>query len=245
MNASRYVKPALVLALVVVLAVAARQVAGFVPQVAAWVDGLGAIGPLVFGLIYVAATVLFVPGALLTLAAGALFGLGIGTVLVWCSAMVGSGAAFLVARYGARSWLEEQLGKSARFDAVDRAVADNGLKITFLLRLSPVFPFNFLNYALGLTRVTFRDYMLAGFGMIPGSLLYVYYGSVIGTVAKLATDAETPRGTSYYVAMAVGLAATIAVTTVVTRIARRALGNVSEASQSDATETPSDPAGNR
>ncbi len=231
MSGSRWIKPLLVGIALVVVALLARRLADYVPAVAAWVEGLGALGPLVFATVYTAATVLFVPGALLTLAAGALFGLVTGTLVVWISAMLGSGAAFLVSRYAARGWVEQQLGRSERFEAVDRAVARNGLKITFLLRLSPVFPFNFLNYALGLTRVTFRDYMLAGFGMIPGTLLYVYYGNVLGTVAKLATDAETPRDTGYYVVLTIGLLATIAVTTVVTRVARRALGEVADTTE--------------
>lgn len=229
MNANRFVKPALVVLVVVALVVLARQAGGYVAVAAEWVEGLGFWGPLAFALIYAAATVLFVPGALLTLAAGAIFGVLKGTVVVWFAAMLGSAGAFLVSRYGARGWIEEQLGQSEKFSAVDRAVAENGLKITFLLRLSPVFPFNFLNYALGLTRVTFRDYLIAGFGMLPGSLLYVYYGDIAGEVAAVAGGNPTPRDTNYYVVLGIGLVATIAVTTLVTRIARRALGEVTEA----------------
>ena len=150
--------------------------------------------------------------------------------------MLGSSGAFLIARYIARGWVENKLAQNERFDAVDRAVAESGLKITFLLRLSPAFPFSFLNYALGLTRVSFRDYALAGFGMLPGTLLYVYYGSVIGAVAKIATQTETPKGSGYYVVMAVGLVATILVTTLVTRIARRALTEATHVMQEPADE---------
>lgn len=209
-------------ALVAVLALA-RVAGGYVPALAEWVDGLGVWGPAAFILAYVVAAVLFVPGALLTLAGGAIFGLAKGTLYVFIAAALGSGAAFLVSRYLARSWVEGQLTRSPRFASVDRAVAENGLRITFLLRLSPVFPFNFMNYALGLTRVSFRDYMLASFGMLPGTLLYVYYGRVIGDVATLAGGVETERGAGYYVVTLLGLAATIAVTAIVTRIARRAL----------------------
>ena len=226
---SRYTKPILVAAALVAVVLLARQVGGYVPALVAWVDGLGFWGPLVYILVYAAATVLFVPGAILTLAGGAIFGVLEGTVIVWLAAVLGSAGAFLVARYGARGWIEEQLGRSEKFSAVDRAVAENGLKITFLMRLSPIFPFNFMNYALGLTRVSFRDYMIASFGMLPGTLLYVYYGRVIGDVAAVAGGAEIERDASYYVVTAVGLLATIAVTAVVTRIARRALGEVAEA----------------
>ena len=103
------------------------------------------------------------------------------------------------------------------------------MKITFLLRLSPIFPFNFLNYAFGLTRVSFRSYVLASFGMLPGSLLYVYYGHVIGDLAALAGGAAPDRGIGYYAATIVGLVATLGVTLVITRIARQALVEVEAA----------------
>jgi uncharacterized membrane protein YdjX (TVP38/TMEM64 family) len=202
-----------------------RSAVDAIPELTRWVADLGHWGPLVFGLLYATGTILFVPGALLTLAAGALFGVLEGTLVVWLSAMLGSSGSFLIARYGARGWVEKKLGQSKRFEAVDRAVAEHGLKITFLLRLSPAFPFSLSNYALGLTRVSFRDYCLAGFGMLPGSILYVYYGNVIGTVAKIATQTETPKDSGYYIVMAIGLVATLLVTTLVTRIARRALAD--------------------
>ena len=123
----------------------------------------------------------------------------------------------------ARSWVEHKLEGRPRFQTIDRAVAGEGLKIVFLLRLSPVFPFNLLNYALGLTRVRFRDYALACFGMIPGSFLYVYYGKALGSLAAVAGGTSQEKGVADWIFLGVGLAATLLVTTVVTRIARRAL----------------------
>ena len=93
----------------------------------------------------------------------------------------------------------------------------------FLLRLSPVFPFSFMNYAIGITRISFRDYLLASVGMLPGTVLYVYYGKLVGDVAALAGGAAPERDAGYYAILAIGLAATVAVTALVTRIARRAL----------------------
>jgi uncharacterized membrane protein YdjX (TVP38/TMEM64 family) len=212
-----------VLAVGIVVVVLARVAGGYVEDAAQWVEGLGFWGPAAFVALYALATVLFVPGALLTLAGGAMFGVLQGTAIVFVAAVIGSGSAFLVSRHGARSWIEAQLAKSPRFSAIDRAVAKDGLRITFLLRLSPVMPFNLLNYALGLTRVRFRDYMIASLGMLPGTLLYVYYGRVVGDVAALAGGAAPDKGVGYYVVTALGLAATIAVTAVVTRLARRAL----------------------
>ncbi|MGH7961299.1 MAG: TVP38/TMEM64 family protein, partial [Candidatus Binatia bacterium] len=133
------------------LLVGGRQAGAYLPQFAAWVDSLGVWGPVVFIAGYVVAAVAFVPGSLLTLAAGAIFGLTQGVLYVFIAAVLGSSAAFLVSRYLARAALERRLAGNARFAAIDRAVGAQGRKIVFLLRLSPVFPFNLLNYALGLT----------------------------------------------------------------------------------------------
>jgi uncharacterized membrane protein YdjX (TVP38/TMEM64 family) len=218
-----YVKVVLGAVAVIALLALARVAGGYVPALAAWVETMGVWGPVTFILAYATATVLFVPGALLTMAGGAIFGVVEGTIYVFGAALLGSGAAFLIARHLARGPIEARLTKSPRFASVDAAVADDGLKITFLLRLSPIFPFNFMNYALGLTRVSFRHYMLASFGMLPGTLLYVYYGRVAGDVAALAGGAATEKGAAYYGVTILGLVATIAVTAIVTRIARRAL----------------------
>ena len=200
-----------------------RQLAGVLPQFAAWVDGLGMWGPVVFIVGYAGATVAFVPGSVLTLAAGAIFGLVRGTVFVMVGATIGSALAFLVARYVARSAVEGRLGANERFAAIDRAIGREGFKIVLLLRLSPVFPFNLLNYSLGLTKVRFVDYLAASIGMLPGSLLYIYYGKLAGDVAQIATGGTVGRDSGYYAVLLVGLVATILVTTLVTRTARRAL----------------------
>jgi uncharacterized membrane protein YdjX (TVP38/TMEM64 family) len=207
----------------VVLALAARRLGGYVPAFAAWVADLGPLGPLVFVAGYAAAVVAFVPASILTLAAGAVFGIGAGVVYVFVAALLGSSLAFLVARHVARAAIEQRLAGSARFAAIDRAVGSNGLQIVFLLRLTPLVPFTLLNYALGLTRVRLRDYVAGGVGMLPGTLLYVYYGKVAGDVAALAGGAAIERGPEQWALLGVGLLATVAVTAIVTRLARRAL----------------------
>ena len=215
---------ALVAALLAALYALGRHSGGAVPAFAAWVERQGAWGAMVFMAGYVAATVAFVPGSLLTLAAGAIFGLARGTLYVFAAATLGAALAFLVARYLARPWVERRIAANPRFAAVDRAVGTQGRWIVFLLRLSPVFPFNLLNYALGLTRVRFADYLSASIGMLPGTLLYVYYGKLAGEVAALASGAPAAaKGAGYYAWLGLGLVATIAVTAVVARIARRAL----------------------
>jgi uncharacterized membrane protein YdjX (TVP38/TMEM64 family) len=214
---------ALVAAAVAALFLLGRLAGGYVPRFAAWVESLGAWGPVVFVLGYAAAVVAFAPGSLLTLAAGAIFGLARGVAYVFVAAVLGSSAAFLVARYLARGAVERRLAGNPRFAAIDRAIGAQGRRIVFLLRLSPVFPFNLLNYALGLTRVRFADYFVASAGMLPGTFLYVYYGKLAGDVAALAGGAPVPRDAGYWAVLALGLVATVAVTAVVTRIARRAL----------------------
>ncbi|HEV8713685.1 MAG TPA: TVP38/TMEM64 family protein [Candidatus Binatia bacterium] len=214
------------IAAVVALIILGHQVGVYVPQFAIWVDRLGVWGPIVFVVGYALATVAFVPGSILTLAAGAVFGLGKGILYVFAAAVLGSSAAFLVSRHLARAVIEQRLAGNARFAAIDRAVSAQGRKIVFLLRLSPVFPFNLLNYALGLTNVRFVDYLVASVGMIPGTLLYVYYGKLAGDVAALAGGAAMQKGAAYYAVLVLGLAATILVTALVTRTARRALQDV-------------------
>jgi uncharacterized membrane protein YdjX (TVP38/TMEM64 family) len=213
-------------AAVALLVILGRQAGIYLPQFVAWVESLGVWGPVVFVVGYVVAAVAFVPGSILTLAAGAIFGLGKGVVIVFIAAMLGSAAAFLVARYLARPAIERRLAGNTRFAAIDRAVGAQGRKIVFLLRLSPVFPFNLLNYALGLTKVRFLDFFVASAGMLPGTLLYVYYGKLAGDVAALAGGSAVAKGLEYYAVLVLGLVATIVVTTIVTRIARRALQEV-------------------
>jgi uncharacterized membrane protein YdjX (TVP38/TMEM64 family) len=210
-------------AVLALLFVIGRAAGGYIPAFKEWVEGLGVLGPLVFIVGYALAVVAFAPASLLTLAAGAIFGIGAGTAYVFVAATLGSSLAFLVSRYLARHAVESRVEGNPRFAAIDRAVGEQGRRIVFLLRLSPVFPFNLLNYALGLTRVRFADYLVASLGMLPGTLLYVYSGKVGGDVAAAAGGANMERGFFEWAFIAVGLIATIAVTTMVTRIARKAL----------------------
>ncbi len=196
------------------------------PTVARFSQSLAELGPwgaAAFVVLYAVASVFLVPGSLLTLAAGALFGLLQGTLYAWTGATLGACASFLLARYGARRLVERRFLARPAFAAIDRAVAADGRRIAFLLRLSPVFPFVVLNYTLGLTRIRFVDYLLACLGMLPGTLLYVYYGKLGGDVAALATGVRRQGSRAEIVVLVLGLAATVAVTAVVTRLARRAL----------------------
>ena len=216
-------------AALIALVVMGEDVAQYIPRFATWVEGLGLWAPVVYAAGYAIATVALVPGSLLTLAGGAVFGLGKGAVTVFVGASVGATLAFLISRYVARSWVEHRLEHHERFAAIDAAVGEQGLKIVALLRLSPVFPFNMLNYALGLTRVRLRDYLIAHLFMLPGTFLYVYYGRLAGAVAEVASGTQPERGPGYYALLVTGLVATLAVTAFVTRIARNSLREITDA----------------
>jgi uncharacterized membrane protein YdjX (TVP38/TMEM64 family) len=213
----------------VALVLLGRQLGGLLPRFAEWVDGLGFWGPAVFIAGYVVTTIAFIPGAVMTLAAGAVFGLPKATVYVLTGATLGSAVAFLISRHLAREAIAARVAGNARFAAIDRAVGAQGFKMVLLLRLSPVFPYNLLNYSLGLTKVRFADYVLASIGMLPGSLLYTWSGVVVGDVIRLAGGGGPERGPAYYAVVVLGLAATVAVTALVTRTARRALGEATAA----------------
>jgi uncharacterized membrane protein YdjX (TVP38/TMEM64 family) len=186
-------------------------------------DEFGRWAPLLFVLAYVVGSVAFVPGTLLTLAAGAVFGVSRGVPLVFTGAVLGSCAAFGVARGVARRPVERWLAHDRRAAAIARALRGQGFKIIVLMHLSPVIPYNVLNYVCGASTIRFRDFLLGTIGMLPLIVVYTYYGKVVGDVAAIAAGRGLPRGPEYYVILAVGVAATVALTIVITRAAKRAL----------------------
>jgi len=189
----------------------------------AWIQGLGAIAPVVFSLLYIGACVLMLPGSILTLGGGVVFGVIKGSVVVSVASTLGATCAFLVGRYLARDWVGAKIAGNEKFKAIDEAVAAQGWKIVGLTRLSPVFPFNLLNYAFGLTQVKLNHYLIASWlGMLPGTIMYVYIGSLAGDLATLGTGERT-RTTGEWILYGIGLTATIVVSIFVTRIAKKAL----------------------
>jgi uncharacterized membrane protein YdjX (TVP38/TMEM64 family) len=154
-----------------------------------WVIGLGPLGWILYALVYAVCCVLFVPASILTLGAGALYGLGTGTAIVLAGATLGATLSFLLAKSVLRKKIEKMTAGNAKFAALDKAIAKEGAKIVFLVRLSPVFPFTYINYAFGLTGVRTAPYVLASFfGMIPGTFAYVYLGAAAATAASGQTD---------------------------------------------------------
>lgn len=188
-----------------------------------WVANLGFWGPVAFIIIYNLATILFVPGSLLTLGAGVIFGVVWGSIYVSIGSVIGATFAFLIGRYFARDWVAKKLENYEQFQAIDQAVAQEGWKIVGLTRLSPIFPFNLLNYAFGLTNVSLKDYFLASWiGMLPGTILYVYLGSLIGSLAQLGMG-ERSRTWVEWLLYGMGLIATVIVTIYITKISQNAL----------------------
>ncbi|MEQ9483807.1 TVP38/TMEM64 family protein [Coleofasciculus sp. F4-SAH-05] len=191
-----------------------------------WVESLGVLAPIVYIIIYNLATVLFIPGSLLTLKGGCLFGLVWGSIYVTIAAMFGAICAFLIGRYLSRDWVCKQIEHHAKFKAINQAVKREGWKIVLLTRLSPIFPFNLLNYLFGVTQVSIKDYVLGSIGMIPATVVYVYIGSLARNLAtvNMSNQPTTPETQiAKWVIRIIGLIATIAVTVYLTHIAKKAL----------------------
>jgi len=188
-----------------------------------WIEGLGPLGGVLFGLAYVVGALLFVPGAVLTIGAGYLFGLGWGVVVVSLASTAAAALAFLIARHLARERVETLARKNPKFAALDRAIGKNDWKVIFLLRLSPLIPFSISNYLYGLTSVRFAPYVLASWiGMLPGTFLYVYLGA-----AGKSLGEKHEKSPWEWALLGAGLLATIAVTVILTRVARKELGRTS------------------
>ena len=190
-----------------------------------WVGQMGVAGIFIFIAVYAVATVLLAPGAILTIGAGFAFGLWKGFLAVSGGATLGAALAFLVARFVARDKIEAMAQRNEKFRRIDSAIGKQGAKLIFLLRLSPVIPFNLSNYFYGLTGVRFWPYVLASWiGMMPGTFLYVYIGTAGKAAVSAAAGGEAMKhGWQYWTFLSIGLLATIIVTIWVTKIARDAL----------------------
>ncbi len=205
------------------------------PVVACLADALGCVarsgvwGPVVLGVFYVVCCVFLVPGSIPTLAAGFLFGVLLGSLTAILGSTVGACAAFLVGRTMARDWVARRIARSRRFTAIDRMIGRHGFKVVVLSRLSPISPFVVLNYLFSLTKVSFREYALGSLiGMIPGTVLFVYLGAGLRSLAEVTAYAEgrippTPAERVFFWA---GLAVTVVITVVLARLAHRSLQRV-------------------
>ena len=193
-----------------------------------WIKDLGWLGVVIFICIYNIATIIFIPGSLLTIGGGVIYGVWLGSIYVFIASTLGATLAFLIGRYFARGWISQKIHNHMTFRAIDAAIAKEGFKIVFLARLSPIFPFNMLNYAFGVTRVALRDYILGSIGMIPATVMYVYLGSLIMDISQvnsqpsLSPQAEIIQWCIRFV----GLMATILVSVYISRIAKKTLRQI-------------------
>lgn len=200
------------------------------PHLAGWalallemVEGMGHYGPLAMIGGFVAVCLFSVPGAPLTLGCGFLFGVTKGAAVAAAGSTIGATAAFLIARFGGRRFIRAKVARKIRFRRLDRAARHHGFTIVLLTRMSPVFPFNLLNYVFGLTSVHFRDYIFATLiGVVPVSILYVYVGSLMKTLTQVATGRVEPSALEPWV-IVTSLVLTAGVVIGLAAVARRML----------------------
>ncbi len=188
------------------------------------VSNLGEWAPVVFVALYIVAALTLVPASfMLTVSAGAMFGVWLGSLLVFIGASLGAALVYAIASPLAGSRWMQRVTRDRRVDALRTAVADEGVNIMFLLRLSPITPYSIVNYALALSGVRFSDFVAALPGMIPVIIMSTYYGKVVGDVAALAAGVSPPRDPEYYALLVVGLIVTVVSTMLITRASRRAI----------------------
>lgn len=202
------------------------------------VEGWGPWGLVAVAAAYVPASLLFLPGSLLTLGAGFVFGVAPTVIAVSLGSTMGATAAMLAGRTLLRPWLETRLAQSPRLAALDRAVQRDGAKLVLLVRLSPIIPYNLLNYMLGLTKVRLGDFIWASWlGMLPGTVMYAYLGSAAHGLADLAAG-EVPPSRAAQGLFAFGLLATVALTVVLGRMAKRSLAEVARSESRPVSRGP-------
>ena len=212
-----------VVAAALVAAVLLLPVKAWLAAALQWTAAHREIAGITFVALYIVATVCFLPGVVLTFAAGAIFGVVSGVALVSLGSTLGATAAFFVGRTLARDWISRRIAAWPKFNALNAALGARGFWIVLLTRLSPAFPFFLLNYAYGVSAVRPRDYIAGSWlGMLPATVAYVYAGSVAASLGEVLSG-KLRLGASGSWLLSLGLIATIAVTVLITRVAKRFL----------------------
>lgn len=189
----------------------------WIPRFGAIVQDMGVWAPVVFVAVYVVGIVLMMPVFLLIMVGGAVFGVLQGTILAMLSAVVGGTIAFLIGRHFAREQVARRVAKHPLLASIDRVIGEDGIKLVFLLRLSPAVPFVLSNYTLGVTRVRLRDFVLGTFGLAPIVAMYAAFGSAAGSVTADGRPALSPA------VMAGGVVVTVVLGLLLARIVQRAV----------------------
>jgi uncharacterized membrane protein YdjX (TVP38/TMEM64 family) len=199
---------------------------GWLHHVVDWMHVIQSTGPRGWALfigLYALCCLLFIPGSVLTIAAGAAYGFWGGSALVLAGNGLGSVLSLLITRLFLRDWMARRIANNPRLKALEKAVADDDLRLVFLTRLSPIMPFSLINYSLGLTKISAWRFLLATeVGAIPATFVYVYMGTLMGNLARIAPDLKQHRPLEWAFQGA-GLALAVGVTIYVTRLATRAL----------------------
>lgn len=220
MEARKLTFATLALALLAALAWLRRPAADLVLAAAAWVEGLGWIAPVAFTALFALAVPLFVPAAPFLLAAGVLFGPVLGTLYGCLGNLLGGAVSFAAGRHLLRERVEEKLGAYAGFEAMNEALRREGLRGAALIRFSPVLPAWLINYALGVSPLGWRDYLLSAVAIVPTAGLFALSGAGLGDLAALERGETVSHGPGYYVLLAAGIVATIAATVLLGRRAQ-------------------------
>lgn len=187
-----------------------------------WIQQSGWTGWVWFIVLYALSCVLFLPGSVLSLGAGAVYGFWSATILVSLGSIAGAAANFMITRYLLRAWVAKKFAQSRRFRALNHAIAQDGLRILFLTRISPVLPHSLVSCAFGLSTMPFWKYMLVSWiGFLPISAAYAYGGAIIGRAAKGGLH----QGPYAWAAYTVELGITLLITIWITRIAQKSLKN--------------------
>jgi len=193
-------------------------VAEWFAQFQTYIRGVGPIGYVIYALVYAACCVLFIPASVLTLGAGAIFGLVTGTIVVVIGATLGAALSFFLAKTVMRKKVESMTEGNAKFRALDRAISKEGARIVFLIRLAPIFPFTYINYAFGLTGVRTLPFILATLiGIIPGTFAYIYIGHAAASAAAGGGDRTKT------IVQIAGAVIALVVTLFVARVATKAI----------------------
>ncbi len=208
---------AAVLAVAAVAALSFLPLRGWAESLQDWIDGMGAAGVILFAAIYVVATLFLLPVWILTLAAGALFGIVGGLLVVLAASLAGAIAAFFIARHALKERVRKFFARHSLLRTVDRALRKAGWKVVALMRLSPLVPFTAQNYFYGASQVKFTQFALGtGLGLVPGTLVEVTLGAT-GRAAMGGGPAE-------WTMLGVGVVATLAAGWHITRVAKKRLG---------------------
>ncbi len=214
-----------------------KLLAPYLPSFSAWVSSLGVWGPIAFVTVYVLGVVCLMPVFLLTIASGAVFGVVRASIFVMTGSLIGAFFAFLISRYLIRDLVARRIAKNPKLTAIDRAVGEDGRRLVFFLRLSPVVPFVLSNYVLGVTRVGLLDFLIGTLGLAPIAISYAAFGQ-----AASATNAETGKSALSWPVLGLGIAATVFLAWLITRIAQKAIAEAEAKADGNTVSASVDPA---